>query len=194
MIRADVWQALTRDPAAVAGLVVLAVLVTVAVTGKVVTDLVPVLDPAAVRLVDKLRAPLSSPSPALEAELHPALGIYLLGTDDLGRDLLARMLQGSVVSLSIGFVAMGIAVVVGVILGALAGFYGERRLGPVSVDAVIMRFTDIMLCFPSFFLVLTVIALLPPNIHYIMAVLGLTGWGSDILDVIGALAEFLSES
>jgi peptide/nickel transport system permease protein len=129
-----------------------------------------------VRLVDKLRAPLSTPSPDLEPSLRPVLGIYVLGTDDLGRDVLARMLQGSVVSLSIGFVAMAISVVVGVALGSLAGYYGDRRLGPVSVDAVIMRFTDVMLCFPSFFLVLTVIALLPPSIYYIMVVLGLTGW------------------
>ena len=176
MSRSATWHALRGDPAAMAGLAVLALLVLVAAAGKLATDVVPLLDPAEVRLVDKLRAPLSRPSAALDPSLRPALGIYLLGTDDLGRDLLARMLQGSVVSLSIGFVAMAIAVVVGVVLGAVAGYYGERRLGPVTVDAIIMRFTDVMLCFPSFFLVLTVIALLPPNIHYIMVVLGLTGW------------------
>ena len=170
------WQALRRDPAAMASLAVLAVLVAIAAAGKLLTDVVPVLDPAQVRLVDKLRAPLSAPSPALEPTLEPALGIYLLGTDDLGRDVLARMLQGSVVSLSIGFVAMLIAISVGVLLGSVAGYFGERRIGPVTVDAVIMRFTDVMMCFPSFFLVLTVIALLPPDIHFIMVVLGLTGW------------------
>ena len=57
-----------------------------------------------------------------------------------------------------------------------AGFHGERRLGPFTVDGLVMRLTDVMLCFPSFFLVLTVIALLPPSIYYVMVVLGLTGW------------------
>jgi peptide/nickel transport system permease protein len=176
MISRDTWQALRRDRPAMAALVVLALLVVIAVVGKLVTEVVLLLDPAQVRLVDKLRGPLSVPSPALDPALRPALGVYVLGTDDLGRDLLARMLQGSVVSLSIGFVAMGIAVSVGVLLGALAGYYGNRHIGPITVDAIIMRFTDVMLCFPSFFLVLTVIALLPPDIHYIMVVLGLTGW------------------
>jgi len=176
MNRGDTWQALRRDPVAMVALAALAVMVALALAGKVLTEVIPVLDPAQVRLVDKLRPPLSAPSPALEPALRPALGMYLLGTDDLGRDLLARMLQGSVVSLSIGFVAMLIAVTVGVLLGSVAGYLGERRVGPFTVDSIIMRFTDVMLCFPSFFLVLTVIALLPPNIHFIMIVLGLTGW------------------
>ncbi len=176
LARSATWQALRGDPAAMAGLAVLAVLVLVALAGKLATDVSGLLDPAEVRLVDKLRPPMSQPSTALEPDLRPPLGRYVLGTDDLGRDVFARMLQGSVVSLSIGFVAMAISVAVGVALGALAGFYGRRRLGPVTVDALIMRFTDVMLCFPSFFLVLTVIALLPPSIYYIMAVLGLTGW------------------
>jgi len=174
--KSPTWQAIRRDPAAVSGALMLALLVIAAVAGALATDLAGVLDPAEVRLIDKLRPPLSAPSSTLDEQLHPTLGVYLLGTDDLGRDVFARMLQGAVVSLSIGFVAMSISVVVGVVLGALAGFYGERRLGPMSVDSVIMRFTDVMLCFPSFFLVLTVIALLPPSIYYIMAVLGLTGW------------------
>lgn len=170
------WQALRRDRSAMAAICVLALLALLAAAGALVTDLTAWFDPAEIRLSDKLRPPLSAASADLDPALAPALGIYLLGTDDLGRDVFARMLQGSAVSLSIGFVAMGISVAVGVLLGALAGFHGDKRVGPVSVDAVIMRCTDIMLCFPSFFLVLTVIALLPPSIFYIMAVLGLTGW------------------
>ena len=170
------WQALRRDPGAMSGLCVLLLLVLVAIAGAVVTDLTAWFDPAEIRLTEKLLPPLSRPSADLDPILLPALGVYLLGTDDLGRDVFARMLQGSAVSLSIGFVAMGIAVAVGVLLGAIAGFHGDKRLGPVSLDSVIMRFTDVMLCFPSFFLVLTVIALLPPSIYYIMVVLGLTGW------------------
>ena len=80
------------------------------------------------------------------------------------------MLQGSFVSLSIGFVAVSIELAIGLLLGGLAGFYGGR------VDALIMRFTDVMLCFPTFFLILTVVALLPPSIWNIMIVIGVTSW------------------
>jgi peptide/nickel transport system permease protein len=172
----QVVRVLRADPVARWAALALLMLVCTAVAGKVLTQWWPVFDPAEVRLLDKLRAPLSRPSAELPDPLRPALGVYLLGTDDLGRDILARMLQGSAVSLSIGFVAMGLSVLIGVTIGATAGFYGERRLGPLSIDALLMRFTDVMLCFPSFFLVLTVVALLPPSIYYIMVVLGLTGW------------------
>jgi peptide/nickel transport system permease protein len=172
----ETWNALQRDRLAMLALICLLVLTLVAALGLLATEIAPVLDPAQVRLVDKLRAPFSTPAIEIGTELRPFLGIYLLGTDDLGRDVFARMLQGAAVSLSIGFVAMTIAVVVGVFVGSVAGYFGERRIGPLSLDSLLMRFTDVMLCFPSFFLVLTVIALLPSNIYYIMIVLGLTGW------------------
>lgn len=172
----ETWNAFKRDRPAMLALLTLALLSAIAALGLLATETTQVLDPAQVRLIDKLRAPLSSPSADALAEMRPLFGIYLLGTDDLGRDVFARMLQGAAVSLSIGFVAMAIAVLVGVSVGSLAGYFGERRFGPVSVDSLLMRFTDVMLCFPSFFLVLTVIALLPSNVYYIMVVLGLTGW------------------
>ena len=113
---------------------------------------------------------------AIAVELRPPFGYYLLGTDDLGRDVFSRMLQGTSVSLTIGFVAMGIASVVGVVVGAVAGYLGERRIGPLTVDSLLMRLTDLFLSFPSFFLILTVVALLPPSIYNIMIVIGLTSW------------------
>jgi peptide/nickel transport system permease protein len=125
----------------------------------------------------------------LSADIRPAFGIYLLGTDDLGRDVFARMLQGSFVSLSIGFVAVGIAMSIGVALGGISGYYGESKFLGLSVDNLIMRFTDVMLCFPTFFLILTVVALLPPSIYNIMIVIGLTGWMATARFV---RAEFLS--
>jgi peptide/nickel transport system permease protein len=105
-----------------------------------------------------------------EPEQLPPFGVYLLGTDEFGRDVFSRMLQGSFVSLSIGFVAVSIELVIGMLLGGLAGFYGGK------VDTVIMRFTDVMLCFPTFFLILTVVALLPPSIFNVMVVIGVTSW------------------
>jgi len=93
-----------------------------------------------------------------------------LGTDDLGRDVLSRMLWGGRVSLKVGFVAVGIATIIGIFLGSLAGYYGGW------IDSLIMRAVDIMLSIPTIFLVLAVIAILEPNIINIMIVIGLTNW------------------
>lgn len=172
----EFWRLFKRDRLAMTGLAILGVLFVVAVSGKMFTEWFVILDPATVRLTDKFRPPLSMPSQNVAIENLPALGIYLLGTDDLGRDVFARMLQGSFVSFSIGFIAAGIALVIGVFLGGLSGYYGSVRLGFVNVDTLIMRFTDVMLCFPTFFLILTVVALLPPSIYNIMIVIGATGW------------------
>jgi peptide/nickel transport system permease protein len=95
---------------------------------------------------------------------------HLLGTDDLGRDVLSRMLWGGRISLQVGFVAVGIATIIGIILGSIAGYYGG------AIDSIIMRAVDIMLSIPTIFLVLAVIAILEPSIINIMIVIGLTGW------------------
>ncbi len=106
----------------------------------------------------------------VKAVLMPPSLEHPLGTDMLGRDVLSRLIYGSRISLKVGFVAVGIATVIGTFLGALAGYYGGL------VDAVIMRLVDIMLCFPSFFLILAVVAFLEPSIWNIMIVIGLTSW------------------
>lgn len=183
------WRAFRRDRLAVAGLSVLAALVLLALLGKLLTEWWVVLDPATVRLPDKLRAPFSAPSSALPADQLPPLGRYIFGTDELGRDVFARMLQGSFVSLSVGFVAVSISIALGMLVGGLAGFYGDRKLGPFSVDSILMRLTDVALCFPTFFLILTVVALLPPSIYNIMIVIGVTSWMGTARFV---RAEFLS--
>ncbi len=102
--------------------------------------------------------------------LAPPSKDHPLGTDELGRDVYARMIYGARISLKVGFVAVGIATAIGLVIGLFAGFYGGK------VDAVLMRFVDIMLCFPSFFLILSAIAFLGPSIYNIMVIIGLTGW------------------
>lgn len=101
--------------------------------------------------------------------LPPSLK-HLFGTDALGRDVFTRVIYGGRISLLVGFVAEGIAIIIGVILGSISGYFGGR------VDNFIMRFADIMLCFPTFFLILSVITFLEPNIWNIMVVIGVTGW------------------
>ncbi len=102
--------------------------------------------------------------------LMPPSWQHWCGTDTLGRDVLSRMLYGARVSLAVGFVAVGISLVLGLILGAVAGFFGGRT------DSILMRITDMVLCFPTFFLILAVIAFLEPSIWNIMIVIGLTSW------------------
>ncbi|HZV82115.1 MAG TPA: ABC transporter permease, partial [Geobacteraceae bacterium] len=102
--------------------------------------------------------------------LLPPSTAHWLGTDELGRDVLTRIIYGARISLKVGFVSVGIAALIGTVAGLFAGYYGGW------IDQLLMRFVDIMLCFPTFFLMLAVIAMLEPSIWYIMIVIGLTGW------------------
>ena len=101
--------------------------------------------------------------------LEPSMQ-HWMGTDGLGRDVLSRMLHGGRISLLVGLVAVGISTAIGVLLGAIAGFYRGWT------DVFIMRLVDVMLSIPSFFLILAVIAFLTPSIINIMIVIGLTSW------------------
>jgi peptide/nickel transport system permease protein len=248
----EFWRLFRKNRLAIAGLAFFIVFFVVAIIGLALTrGKDPVLDPAMVRLQEKLRPPLAKPNfEMLQPNEVPTLDIYLFGTDDLGRDVFARMLQGSWVSLTVGFVASGIAIIIGIFLGGIAGYYGQRHIrinqlivagfltagavllitdliwagavfllcglagillsfltkksarsktktvwtrfwyfNTISIDTLIMRFVDIWMCFPSFLLVLTVIALLPASIYNIMIVIGLTSWMGTTRFV---RAEFLS--
>ena len=105
----------------------------------------------------------------VERLIPPGSG-HPLGTDHFARDVLSRVLYGARVSLSIGFVAVGISVTIGTLLGAVSGFFGGW------VDSVIMRLVDMVISFPQLVLLITIIALFEPSIFLIIAVLGLTQW------------------
>jgi len=147
----EVLRRFRKNRAAIVGAVIVAMISIMAIGA-------PVLAPCDPNRID-LRNVAAPPSKE-----------HLLGTDQLGRDVLSRIIWGGRVSLLVGFVAVGIAVAIGTLLGAVAGYYGGW------VDGLIMRFVDIMLCFPAFFLILAVVALLEPSIWNIMVVIGLTSW------------------
>jgi peptide/nickel transport system permease protein len=248
----EFWRLFRQNRLAILGLFIFILFFCCAISGLVMTSGPdPLLDPAIIRLQEKLRPPLAKPNlDSLRREEIPPLGFYLMGTDDLGRDVFARMLQGAWVSLTVGFVAVGISVFIGIFMGGIAGYFGQHHIrvdhilmtlvlisgvglvlanfirsgsvllcltlayifysfrtqnksgkktlplwlkffhkNAVSVDTLIMRLVDIMLCFPSFFLILTVVALLPASIYNIMIVIGLTSWMGTTRFV---RAEFLS--
>jgi peptide/nickel transport system permease protein len=150
-MESDFWERFLKNKMAVAGSLVVLLLFAVSLLAPWIAP----YNPSMIDLTQVLAAPSSA---------HP------FGTDQLGRDVLSRMIWGARISLKVGFVATGIAILLGAILGAVSGYYGRW------VDAVIMRFVDIMLCFPAFFLILAVIAILEPSIWNIMIIIGLTGW------------------
>jgi peptide/nickel transport system permease protein len=148
---AIIWRRFKKNRLSVAGLFVMLIIAAVAAAAPIVAP----YDPFAIDVYNVISEPNS---------------VHLFGTDELGRDVLSRMIWGSRVSLAVGFVAVGISITIGIIIGALAGFYGK------AVDAILMRFVDIMLCFPTLFLILAVIAIVGPSIWVIMVVIGITSW------------------
>ncbi len=106
----------------------------------------------------------------VSAILLPPGGTHILGTDQLGRDVLSRLIYGGRISIEVGFIAVSLSMMIGIPIGAYAGYYGG------ITDSILMRFVDIMLTFPSFFLILAISAILKPSIINIMIIIGLTSW------------------
>lgn len=116
----------------------------------------------------------------------PASGRHFwLGTDSVGRDVASQLLAGARISLTIGLVATGLSLLIGLILGAVSGYFGGW------VDLLIQRLVEVMMCFPTFILILVVVAILGRDIFIIMTVIGLTSWAGTARLVRG---EFLAQS
>jgi peptide/nickel transport system permease protein len=107
---------------------------------------------------------------SLEQKLLPPSASHWLGADNLGRDVLSRMLHGASISLTVGLIAVAVSLGIGVLVGAIAGYFGGK------VDQILMRSVDALLCFPTFFLILTAVALLGPSLINIVIVIGLVSW------------------
>lgn len=155
-IALEAWKRFKKNKLAMVGAMILCVLVLAAL-------LAPLLAPhdpySSVKNEAGMLNVLAKPS----AE-------HWLGTDSLGRDIVSRLIYGGRISLSVALVAVAISTGIGVVLGLLAGYYGKW------VDAIIMRITDIVICFPVLFLVISVSTMLEPNIYNVMIIIGLVSW------------------
>ncbi|MDO8494794.1 MAG: ABC transporter permease [Deltaproteobacteria bacterium] len=148
------------------------------------TALVIVILLSVVALLAPWLAPFHPDDYQLDKILMPPSMTHWFGTDDLGRDVLSRLLYGARVSLSVGFVAVSIYVIIGIFLGSLAGYYGGW------VDIIISRAIEVMMCFPTFFLILAVLAFVGPSIYNIMLVIGITQWTGIARLVRGEILKF----
>lgn len=142
---------LFKNKFALTGLIVITLLIVVALFAPVISPYTP----SEQNVFERLQAPSLT---------------HIFGTDDLGRDVFTRMVFGARISLAVGFISVFIILVIGTFLGIISGYYGGKT------DYIIMRFTDIVLCFPTFFLIILVIAFIEPNIYNVMIVIGVTSW------------------
>jgi peptide/nickel transport system permease protein len=157
------WERFKRSKLAVGALIYVGLITLIAIAAPLLSK----YDPNGVNLVQRLSSPDSG---------------HWFGTDDLGRDVLARMMFGARVSLTIGFAATALSLIVGSLLGAVAGYYGG------VVDWFVSRVIEIVLCFPFLFLLLGIVALFGPSMTTILVALGLTSWTTEARFI---RAEFL---
>ncbi|WP_312117433.1 oligopeptide ABC transporter permease [Brevibacillus reuszeri] len=155
-IVAEAWKRFKKNRLAMIGAIVLCLLVMAALLAPLIAPHDPY---SSVKNESGMLNVLAKPS-----------GEHWLGTDSLGRDIASRLIYGGRISLSVALVAVAISTCIGVVLGLLAGYYGKW------VDTIIMRITDIVICFPVLFLVISVSTMLEPNIYNVMTIIGLVSW------------------
>lgn len=153
-MRGEVWRRFRRSHLATAAIVFVGLISLVALCAPWIAP----YEPDAIEIVKRLQPP------------DP---VHLLGTDDLGRDVLSRMIHGARVSLIVGYSATAISLFVGSFFGALAGYYGGW------IDWLVSRLIEVVLCFPFLLLVLGIVALFQPSLYTVMIALGLTSWTTE---------------
>lgn len=164
-----IWRRFLQHHLAVAGGCVVAVLLLMALFANVISP----HDPLALDTQRRFISPLTDPD-------------FILGTDEMGRDMLSRLFYGGRISLVVGLAAMFATVVTGLIIGLLSGFYGGK------VDTALMRLTDTMLCFPQVFLLLVLAAFITPTVISIALIIGLTSW-MEVARIIRAQIQYVKE-
>ena len=152
---AEIWQRLVRNKMAMLGLAILIILVLAAIFADVIAD----YDTKVV--TQNIAERLQGPSAA-----------HWFGTDEFGRDIFARLVHGSRVSLVVGIISVSVSLIIGGSLGAFAGFYGGK------VDNIIMRIMDIFLAVPSILLAITIVAALGTSLFNVMLAIGISGMPS----------------
>lgn len=140
-----------KNKLAVFGAIVLLIIIALALLAPVIAP----YDPGKTHLIKKLAAPGKE---------------FLLGTDRFGRDILSRLLFGARVSLKVGFFSVAGALVIGTTVGAIAGYYGG------IIDAILMRFVDIIISIPTLFLLITVVTIFKPNVNNLILIFAVTSW------------------
>lgn len=145
------WKRLKRNKLAMFGLIMISIMAFAAIFAPFLTS----YGRDATNLLNSNAKPSSA---------------HLLGTDALGRDILTRLLYGGRISLTVGFVSTGLRIVIGVLLGGIAGYYGK------NIDNVIMRIADVFACLPFLPIAITIVAMLKPSIYNMMLVLAFLGW------------------
>jgi peptide/nickel transport system permease protein len=168
------WQRTRRNKLAIFGLAFIIFLILLAVIGPFFTG-----DPTAANFDAKEMPPIFLTShqfiydiqtgQSTEKDVHGTRN-HLLGTDSIGRDMLAMLISGARISLLVGLIATGIAIIIGTIIGVMSAYLGGW------VDNVLMRFTDVMMTFPFFLLLVLIISIYGPSLAIIVLAIGLTGW------------------
>lgn len=164
-----IWRRFLQHRLAVAGGCVVVVLLLMALLANVISP----HDPLALDTKRRFIPPLTNLD-------------FILGTDEMGRDLLSRLFYGGRISLVVGLAAMFATIVTGLIIGLLSGFYGGK------VDTALMRLTDTMLCFPQVFLLLVLAAFITPTVISIALIIGLTSW-MEVARIIRAQIQYVKE-
>ncbi len=168
------WSRMKRSRLAVLGLMYVVALIVIAIFGPLFTQ-----DPNLVNFEEKNLPPIgfSMEQSIYDAKTGQFVTLHLrgsakhiLGTDDKGRDMLAMLVSGARISLQVGVIATGIAIAIGAVIGVASAYFGG------AIDNALMRFTDVMMTFPFFLLLVLIVYVFGANITFIILIIGLTGW------------------
>ncbi len=157
LFKTDAWKRFRKNKLALVGTVVILILILAAVLAPLLAQNDPYVS-------------LKGSNGLVMTDMSPSESGTILGTDSLGRDEFSRLVYAARVSMSVGLVAVGISTVVGIVLGAISGYFGG------AADMIIMRCVDVINCFPVMFLIIIIAAILNPSIYNVMIVIGLCNW------------------